>query len=88
VFFPLLKKAAAAGDGGGLSCTRAAIISFTSSLSSIADSWGGMYAYRTSKVPLDFDLPAFLSAGLNDEHISNSSRNDLFQCFDPVGRVT
>jgi len=78
VFFPLLKKAASSGDGEGLSCARAAIISFTSCLSSIADSWGGMYPYRTSKVLLAFDLPAFLSAGLNDEHISNDSRNDLF----------
>ena len=48
---PLLKKAADAVGGTGLSCSRAAIVNITSRMGSIDDNTsGGSYPYRTSKV--------------------------------------
>lgn len=59
-FLPLLKKAASASAAvNGLSCSRAAIINFTSIVASVGDNEngryesGGRYPYRASKAALN-----------------------------------
>ena len=62
-FLPLLKKAASTGSSTGLSCSRAAIVNFSTRMGSIDDnSSGGIYAYRSSKVFLSLILLCLRSA--------------------------